>query len=191
MADESGVLTLEMFGLQLAILISDELEGFLEEENYWSIGEEEVRAELPGLAQGAVSDHFNMLIDDENSGWSEQLRHMPLEEALYALQSVRHVNHRPIQNQPSKPPPPSGRKRRRRRRRRRGRGGGQARGTEHRQETLFHPDEDANDPDNYDEETDPSGPFYESDGLLERDQEWLAEQARKDTSREDYYDQPF
>jgi hypothetical protein len=182
-----------MFGLQLAILISDSLEEFLDEENYWSIGEEDVRAELPQLARGAVSDHFNMLIDNEDSGWSEQLRHMPLEEALFALQSVRHVNQRPVQNLPAQQAaqPSGGRKKRRRRRRR-----GQRRARqEQRQETLFHPDEDASDPDNYDPEDVPGGPFYEGDYLLPRDQQWLADEAAKDDRRRresyDEEEQPF
>lgn len=194
MADEQSGLTLEQFGLQLAVLVSDSLYEFLDEENYWSIGEEEVIAELPSLAQGAVSDHFNLLVEDVQSGWSEQLRHMPLEEALFALQSVRHVNQRPVQNLPPQQAaqPSSGRKRRRRRGRRRGQRGGVARGTQQRQETLFHPDEDATDPDNYDPEESPGGPFYESDGLSQRDQDWLAKQARQDAEREDYHDdQPF
>lgn len=183
MADQSGDITLEQLLIQMAEVVAIELVDFLEGERFLGIGDAEVIAEMAPIAQGAVSDRINELIEEpQKSGWSDSMIRMPLQEAFYALQAVRSTEGRPIRNQPQ-PAQTGGRKRRRRRRGRRR----APRKAEERQDTLFHPDEDASDPDNYDEEGDPGGPFYESDGLSERDQAWLANQARRDQGRGDYY----
>jgi hypothetical protein len=178
----------------MAELVAIELVDYLEGESYFGIGDAEVIAEMAPIAQGAVSDRINELIDEPHkTGWSESMIHMPIQEAFYALQSVRHVGRGPIRNTPPQAPTPAksgGKRKKKRKRKRRGRRRGQA--VQH-QEKLFHPDEDPNDPDNYEEESDPGGPFYESDGLSARDQAWLAQQSKRDSQREGYFDeeQPF
>ena len=186
MADnENEPLTLELFGLQLADVVAECLIQVLHESNYFGYGDEDLtERELPSLARGAVSDKFEELIDrsedpsNEAMGWSDQLKHLPLEEALHALQSVRHVNREPIRNAPQ---PPSGRRRRKRK-------GGRRRkrsGVTRQQSLPGHPDEDPDDPSNYDPMPNEwKDPFYASENLSPDEQDWLARQAEADAWRD-------
>jgi len=165
--------TLHELALSLADLVSNHIVEFLDEERYFGVDDADVINELSAIARGAVSDRFNELLDDPESGWTQQLVNLPLGEGALALQSVRHVGNKPILNQPKLTAPQNGGKKRGRRRRRRKGGGGR----QQKLPDIPDPSLDAADEDNY-----PGGPFYASEGedLSARDRAWLANQRADD-----------